>query len=121
MIKAILCAGLFPNIVMCKICNKKLAFYNNFEGQVEPEPSSLIAEVDNLPFPWLMYTRTIQGTLYLNDLTNVADYTLLLFGGALTCSRNENNVNMLGGFLNFSASKRAIKIVVVIGCNFFIF
>ena len=114
MTKAILCAGLFPNIVICKVRNKNLTFYNNFEGQVEPEPSSLIARVQSLPLPWLVYTRTIRGTPYLNDLTNIADYTLLMFGGALMCPRNETNVEMLSGFLRFSASKRAIKVIAVI-------
>lgn len=114
MVKAILCGGLYPNIVMCKVRNNKLTFYNNFKGQVEPEPSSLIAKLNSLPLPWLVYTHTMQGTLYLNDVTNVADYTLLMFGGTLMCPRNENNVEMLGGFLHFSASKRAIKIIAVI-------
>ena len=121
MVKAILCAGLYPNIVMCKVRNKKLVFYNNFEGQVEPEPSSVIARVDSLPLPWLVYTHTIEGTLYLSDLTNIADYTLLIFGGAIMCSRNDNNVHMLGGFLRFSTSKRAIKIIAVIHYYFLIY
>lgn len=117
--KAILCAGLFPNVAICKMQNKSLAFYTNIEGRVEPEPASLIARVDTLPLPWLLYTRTIQGTLYLNDLTNIGDYTLLTFGGALTCHERENRAEMLNGFLRFSTSKRAIKIILVtILCTF---
>lgn len=114
MIKAILCAGLFPNIAMCKMQNKNLTFYTHYEGRVEPQPASLIAKVETLPFPWLVYTHTIRGTLYLNGLTNIPDYTLLMFGGALTFHRRENSSEMLGGFLRFSTSKRALKIVLVI-------
>lgn len=114
LIKAIICAGLYPNIAICKMQNKNLAFYSNCEGRVEPEPSSLIAKVDALSLPWLVYTRTIQGTCYLNDLTNVGDYTLLMFGGTMTCHRKENSAEMLRGFLRFSTSKRALKIILVI-------
>lgn len=121
MIKAILCAGLFPNVAMCKMRNKKIAFYTNYEGRVEPEPTSLIARVDTLPFQWLLYTRTLQGTLYINDLTNIADYALLIFGGPLSCHQRENSAQMLRGFLSFSTSKRALKIVLVINSHLSIY
>lgn len=113
MVKAVLCAGLFPNVGICKTRGKHLAYYTKEEGRVEPEPTSLVSRVDFLPLPWLMYTESVRGTCYVRYLTNVSDYMLLMFGGVLLCTKNGQSAEMLGGFLQFSASRRATTIVLV--------
>ena len=114
MVKAVLCAGLYPQVAMCKIRNDRFALYTRDEGRVEPDPSSLITGVHNLPLPWLVYTEVVRGTCYIRDLTNVSNYMVLMFGGHLVCNnKNGSSAEMLGGFLHFSASKRATTIVRV--------
>jgi ATP-dependent RNA helicase DHX36 len=114
MVKAVLCAGLYPQVAMCKVRNGRFALYTRDEGRVEPDPSSLITGVHNLPLPWLVYTEVVRGTCYIRDLTNVSNYMVLMFGGHLVCNnKNGTRVEMLGGFLHFTASKRATTIVIV--------
>ena len=114
MVKAVLCAGLYPQVAMCKVRNSRFALYTRDEGRVEPDPSSLITGVHNLPLPWLVYTEVVRGTCYIRDLTNVSNYMVLMFGGHLVCNnKNGSRIEMLGGFLHFSASKRATTIVRV--------
>ena len=114
MVKAVLCAGLYPQVAMCKIRNARFALFTRDEGRVEPDPSSLITGVHNLPLPWLVYTEVVRGTCYIRDLTNVSNYMVLMFGGHLVCNnKNASSAEMLGGFLHFSASKRATTIVRV--------
>jgi ATP-dependent RNA helicase DHX36 len=118
MVKAILCAGLFPNVVRCKTHGSHTTFYTKSDGRVEPKASSVISPTDFFPHPWLVYTTKVQGTCYVQDLTIVSDYALLMFGGSLHCMKDKHLVTMMGGFLKFVISRRAMTIVQV--CLFFL-
>jgi ATP-dependent RNA helicase DHX36 len=118
MVKAILCAGLFPNVVRCKTRGSCTTFYTKNDGRVEPKASSVISPTDFFPHPWLVYTTKVQGTCYVQDLTIVSDYALLMFGGSLHCMKDKHLVTMMGGFLKFVISRRAMTIVQV--CLFFL-
>ncbi|KAH9565143.1 hypothetical protein CY35_04G062100, partial [Sphagnum magellanicum] len=111
MVKAILCAGLFPNVVRCKTHGGRTTFYTKNDGRVEPKASSVISPTDFFPHPWLVYTTKVQGTCYVQDLTIVSDYALLMFGGSLHCMKDKHLVTMMGGFLKFVISRRAMTIV----------
>jgi ATP-dependent RNA helicase DHX36 len=114
MVRAVLCAGLFPSVVQCKARGKRTAFFTKEDGKVEPHPSSVNARVNSFPQPWLVYSEKVKTTgIYVRDSTNLSDYALLMFGGSLTTSKSGQGVEMLDGYLQFQASKKTTQLVQV--------
>lgn len=112
MVCAILCAGLYPNVVQCKRRGHRTAFYTKEAGKVDIHPSSVNAGVHSFPLPYLVYSEKVKTTsIYIRDSTNISDYALLLFGGNLDPSKNGEGIEMLGGYLHFSASKSVIELI----------
>jgi ATP-dependent RNA helicase DHX36 len=112
MVRAVLCAGLFPSVVQCKARGKRTAFFTKEDGKVEPHPSSVNARVNSFPQPWLVYSEKVKTTgIYVRDSTNLSDYALLMFGGSLTTSKSGQGVEMLDGYLQFQASKKTTQLV----------
>lgn len=109
-----MCAGLFPNVVQCKLRGKRTAFFTKEDGKVEPHPSSVNARVNTFPQPWLVYGEKVKTTgIYVRDSTNVSDYALLMFGGNLVANKSGQGVEMLDGYLQFQASKKTMQLVQV--------
>ncbi|KAJ7942755.1 putative ATP-dependent RNA helicase [Quillaja saponaria] len=112
MVCAILCAGLYPNVVQCKRRGKRTAFYTKEVGKVDIHPSSVNAGVHVFPLPYMVYSEKVKTTsIYIRDSTNISDYALLLFGGNLIPSKNKEGIEMLGGYLHFSASKSVLELI----------
>ncbi|KAK9170294.1 hypothetical protein Syun_002434 [Stephania yunnanensis] len=112
MICAILCAGLYPNVVQCKRRGKRTAFYTKEVGKVDIHPASVNAGIHLFPLPYLVYSEKVKTTsIYVRDSTNISDYVLLLFGGNLIPSRTGDGIEMLGGYLHFSASKSVLDLI----------
>jgi ATP-dependent RNA helicase DHX36 len=114
MICAVLCAGLYPNVVQCKRRGKRTAFYTKDVGKVDIHPSSVNAFVNEFPLPFLVYSEKVKtASIYVRDSTNISDYALLLFGGSLSPSKTGEGIEMLGGYLHFSAPRRTIELIQV--------
>ncbi|KAK9122915.1 hypothetical protein Sjap_012517 [Stephania japonica] len=112
MVCAILCAGLYPNVVQCKRKGKRSAFYTKEVGKVDIHPASVNAGIHLFPLPYLVYSEKVKTTsIYIRDSTNISDYALLLFGGNLIPSRTGDGIEMLGGYLHFSASKSVLDLI----------
>nr|CAB3499411.1 unnamed protein product [Digitaria exilis] len=112
MVCAVLCAGLYPNVVQCKRRGKRTAFYTKDVGKVDIHPSSVNAFVNQFPLPYLVYSEKVKtANIYVRDSTNISDYALLLFGGSLSPSKTGEGIEMLGGYLHFSAPKRTIELI----------
>ncbi|XP_022641271.1 DExH-box ATP-dependent RNA helicase DExH1 isoform X2 [Vigna radiata var. radiata] len=112
MVCAILCAGLYPNVVQCKRRGKRTAFYTKEVGKVDIHPASVNAGVHLFPLPYIVYSEKVKTTsIYIRDSTNISDYALLLFGGNLVPSKSGEGIDMLGGYLHFSASKSVIELI----------
>lgn len=112
MVCAILCAGLYPNVVQCKRRGKRTAFYTKEVGKVDIHPASVNAGVHLFPLPYMVYSEKVKTTgIYIRDSTNISDYALLLFGGNLTPSKSGEGIEMLGGYLHFSASKSVLELI----------
>ncbi|TKV93426.1 hypothetical protein SEVIR_9G225300v4 [Setaria viridis] len=112
MVCAVLCAGLYPNVVQCKRRGKRTAFYTKDVGKVDIHPSSVNAFVNQFPLPYLVYSEKVKtASIYVRDSTNISDYALLLFGGSLSPSKTGEGIEMLGGYLHFSAPKRTIELI----------
>lgn len=114
MVCAILCAGLFPNVVQCKRRGKRTAFYTKEVGKVDIHPASVNAGAHHFPLPYLIYSEKVKtSSIYIRDSTNISDYALLLFGGNLAPGKNGEGIEMLGGYLQFSASKSVLELIRV--------
>ncbi|XP_072988062.1 DExH-box ATP-dependent RNA helicase DExH1 isoform X2 [Typha latifolia] len=112
MVCAILCAGLYPNVIQCKRRGKRTAFYSKDVGKVDIHPSSVNAGVHQFPLPYMVYSEKVKTTsIYIRDSTNISDYALLLFGGSLNPSKSGEGFEMLGGYLHFSAPKSVIQLI----------
>ncbi|KAK7268103.1 hypothetical protein RIF29_20790 [Crotalaria pallida] len=112
MVCAILCAGLYPNVVQCKRRGKRTAFYTKEVGKVDIHPASVNAGVHLFPLPYMIYSEKVKTTsIYIRDSTNISDYALLLFGGNLIPNKSGEGIEMLGGYLHFSASKSVIELI----------
>lgn len=112
MVRAVLCAGLFPSVVQCKQRGKRTACFTKEDGKVDLHPASVNARVNYFPFPWLVYSEKVKTTgIYIRDSTNIADYAVLMFGGSLTPNKRGDGVEMLGGYLQFSATKKIAQLV----------
>ncbi|XP_019705493.1 DExH-box ATP-dependent RNA helicase DExH1 isoform X2 [Elaeis guineensis] len=112
MVCAILCAGLYPNVIQCKRRGKRTAFYNKEVGKVDMHPSSVNAGVHLFPLPYMVYSEKVKTTgIYIRDSTNISDYALLLFGGSFMPSKTGEGIDMLGGYLHFSAPKSVIQLI----------
>ncbi|CAN1772468.1 DExH-box ATP-dependent RNA helicase DExH1 [Linum perenne] len=115
MVSAVLCAGLYPKVVQCKRRGKRTAFYTKEDGKVDIHPASVNAGVHLFPLPYMVYSEKVKTTgIYVRDSTNISDYALLLFGGSLTPSKNGDGIEMLGGYLHFSASRSVLDLIRVI-------
>ncbi|XP_017977487.1 PREDICTED: DExH-box ATP-dependent RNA helicase DExH1 isoform X2 [Theobroma cacao] len=112
MVCAILCAGLYPNVVQCKRRGKRTAFYTKEVGKVDIHPASVNAGVHHFPLPYMVYSEKVKTTsIFIRDSTNISDYALLLFGGNLIPSKTGEGIEMLGGYLHFSASKSVLDLI----------
>uniref|UniRef100_A0A0E0BBK8 RNA helicase n=1 Tax=Oryza glumipatula TaxID=40148 RepID=A0A0E0BBK8_9ORYZ len=64
MVCAVLCAGLYPNVVQCKRRGKRTAFYTKDVGKVDIHPSSVNAGIHQFPLPYLVYSeKRLRGEL----------------------------------------------------------
>lgn len=112
MVRAVLCSGLFPSVVQCKPRGKRVAYFTREDGKVEHHPVSVNARVGRLPHPWLVYSEKVKTTgIYIRDSTNISDYALLMFGGSLIPNKSGDGVEMLGGYLQFSATQKIAQLV----------
>lgn len=114
MVSAVLCAGLFPNVVQCKRRGKRTALYTKEVGKVDVHPGSVNAGVHIFPLPYLVYSEKVKTNgIYIRDSTNISEYALLLFGGNLSPSKNGEGIEMLAGYLHFSASRSVLQLIQV--------
>ncbi|KAJ8754471.1 hypothetical protein K2173_005632 [Erythroxylum novogranatense] len=112
MVSAVLCAGLYPNVLQCKRRGKRTAFYSREVGKVDIHPASVNAGVYLFPLPYMVYSEKVKTTgIYVRDSTNISDYALLLFGGNLIPSKTGDGIEMLGGYLHFSSSKNVLELI----------
>lgn len=117
MVCAVLCAGLYPNVIQCKRRGKRTAFYSKEVGKADIHPSSVNAGVHLFPLPYMVYSEKVKTTgIYIRDSTNISDYALLLFGGSFMPSKTGEGIEMLGGYLHFSAPKSVIQLIQVTKC-----
>ncbi|KAF7819932.1 DExH-box ATP-dependent RNA helicase DExH3 [Senna tora] len=102
LVRAVICAGLFPGI--CSVVNKEksIALKTMEDGQVLLYANSVNAVVPKIPFPWLVFNEKVKvNSVFLRDSTGISDSMLLLFGGNVSRGGLDGHLKMLGGYLEF--------------------
>ncbi|XP_028083612.1 DExH-box ATP-dependent RNA helicase DExH3 [Camellia sinensis] len=102
LIRAIICAGLFPGI--CSVVNKEksISLKTMEDGQVLLYSNSVNAQEPKIPYPWLVFNDKVKvNSVFLRDSTAVSDSVLLLFGGKISRGGLDGHLKMLGGYLEF--------------------
>ncbi|XP_052179750.1 DExH-box ATP-dependent RNA helicase DExH3-like [Diospyros lotus] len=102
LIRAIICAGLFPGI--CSVVNKEksVSLKTMEDGQVLLYSNSVNGQELTIPFPWLVFNEKVKvNTVFLRDSTAISDSVVLLFGGNVSRGGLDGHLKMLGGYLEF--------------------
>jgi HrpA-like RNA helicase len=104
LLKAVLCAGLYPNIILAprplvhgtsKQDAGEVAFQSRSKGEVYLHPSALLFSARSLEYRYCCYREVMMTRkLYVRDLTVVSPFALLLFGGALQVFHEEGVVTV---------------------------
>eukprot|EP00850_Spirogloea_muscicola_P021523 SM000252S09075 [mRNA] locus=s252:79854:86589:- [translate_table: standard] len=111
-VRAVLVAGLFPSVAQIKRKGRRVEFFTREDGRVAPHPSSVNAREGDFREPWLVYGEKVKTKeIYLRDTSAVSDYALLLFGGELSPRAGDGGFDMLGGYLQFSATPKTAQLV----------
>jgi len=110
-----LCAGMFPNIarISWKGRHGQRVNFQTFEdGQIKLHPSSVNESVKDFEHPWLIYNEKVRTTnLFLRDCSNVPDYALVFFGGAVK-RESSSSLSMCRGFYTFSADPQVCELIL---------
>ncbi|XP_073002247.1 DExH-box ATP-dependent RNA helicase DExH3 [Typha latifolia] len=102
LVRAIICAGLFPGIVSVVHREKSMSFKTMDDGQVMLYANSVNAKYQTIPYPWLVFGEKVKvNTVFIRDSTGVSDSVLILFGGTLTKGNMAGHLKMLDGYIDF--------------------
>lgn len=120
LIKAVICAGLYPNVAKIKQTECKNSYrprltaaYTAQKERAEMHPSSVNAHQGYFESPWVVYHEKLKSTAtFLHDTTMVSPFSLLLFGGGLT-NKEENGRCILAvdQWIQFWCSKKQTEII----------
>ncbi|XP_058091802.1 DExH-box ATP-dependent RNA helicase DExH3-like [Magnolia sinica] len=102
LIRAIICAGLYPGISSVVNKQKSISLKTMEDGQVLLYSNSVNAREQKIPYPWLVFNEKVKvNSVFLRDSTAVSDSVLLLFGGEICQGGLDGHLKMLDGYLEF--------------------
>ncbi|XP_035741323.1 ATP-dependent DNA/RNA helicase DHX36-like isoform X3 [Vespa mandarinia] len=116
LIKAIVCAGLYPNIATIKYGSDSkhgVIAWTPEDGSVKLHPSSVNNKMKDFPSPFLTYfTKQRSTAIYLHD-TSCVTAPILLFAGSNSSIRRENGkyIITLNTSQNFICEPRTAKVI----------
>ena len=102
LVRAAICAGLFPGVSSVVNKDKSIALKTMEDGQVLLYGNSVNGSVPKIPYPWLVFNEKVKvNAVFLRDSTGISDSVLLLFGGNVSRGGLDGHLKMLGGYLEF--------------------
>ncbi|KAG9449015.1 hypothetical protein H6P81_008980 [Aristolochia fimbriata] len=102
LVRAVICAGLYPGISSVVNKEKSIKLKTMEDGQVLLHSNSVNARESKIPYPWLVFNEKVKvNAVFLRDSTAVSDSMLLLFGGNVSSRGLDGCLKMLGGYLEF--------------------
>ncbi|OIV99090.1 hypothetical protein TanjilG_32349 [Lupinus angustifolius] len=102
LVRAVICAGLFPGIASVVHRETSMSFKTMDDGQVLLYANSVNARYQTIPYPWLVFGEKVKvNAVFIRDSTGVSDSILILFGGALSNGIQAGHLRMLDGYVDF--------------------
>ncbi|XAR63935.1 RNA helicase [Bertholletia excelsa] len=115
LVRAIICAGLFPGI--CSVVNKEksISLKTMEDGQVLLHSSSVNSQEPKIPYPWLVFNEKVKvNSVFLRDSTAVSDSIVLLFGGNISRGGMDGHLKMMGGYFEFFMRPSLAKMYLIL-------
>ncbi|XP_034701213.1 DExH-box ATP-dependent RNA helicase DExH7, chloroplastic isoform X2 [Vitis riparia] len=118
-VKAILCAGLYPNVAATEQGIAGVALGNIIQSsgsatkgrpvwydgrrEVHIHPSSINGNLNAFQYPFLVFLEKVEtNKVFLRDTTIISPYSILLFGGSINVQHQSGMVN-IDGWLKLAA------------------
>ena len=118
LIRALLCAGLFPNVAQAtpKRSQRPPKIVTPQDGKVEIHPKSLNYDSPELDAGWLCYHTKVKTTsIFLHDVSEVSPLSLMFFGAAFQRSKKSTQSTMenihVGEGINFLCNSDTADVI----------
>ncbi|XP_042022012.1 DExH-box ATP-dependent RNA helicase DExH7, chloroplastic-like isoform X2 [Salvia splendens] len=104
LIRAVLCAGLYPNVAMIEVGNTgNRSVWFDGKREVRIHPSSINSSQNKFQYPFLVFLEKVETTkVFLRDTTIVSPYSILLFGGSINV-QHQTGLITVDNWLQMSA------------------
>lgn len=113
LLRAVLCAGMFPNVANISIGKQRASFLTLQDGSVRPHPCSVNGAERFFPHRWLVYTEKVHTSgIFFRSSTMVTDIAMLLFGGVLEKEDDNGRFSMLKGHYLFQAKPEVAQMIM---------
>uniref|UniRef100_G1QU59 ATP-dependent DNA/RNA helicase DHX36 n=2 Tax=Nomascus leucogenys TaxID=61853 RepID=G1QU59_NOMLE len=115
-IKAVICAGLYPKVAKIRLNlgkkRKMVKVYTKTDGLVAVHPKSVNVEQE-FHYNWLIYHLKMRtSSIYLYDCTEVSPYCLLFFGGDISIQKdNDQETIAVDEWIVFQSPARIAHLV----------
>uniref|UniRef100_A0AAA9S1G7 ATP-dependent DNA/RNA helicase DHX36 n=2 Tax=Bos TaxID=9903 RepID=A0AAA9S1G7_BOVIN len=116
-IKAVICAGLYPKVAKIRLNlgkkRKMVKVYTKTDGVVAIHPKSVNVEQTEFNYNWLIYHLKMRtSSIYLYDCTEVSPYCLLFFGGDISIQKdNDQETIAVDEWIIFQSPARIAHLV----------
>ncbi|KAK4401986.1 DExH-box ATP-dependent RNA helicase DExH7, chloroplastic [Sesamum angolense] len=103
-VKAILCAGLYPNVATIEGGNTggRPVWYDG-KREVHIHPSSINSSQKTFQYPYLVFLEKVEtNKVFLRDTTIVSPYSILLFGGSINV-QHQSGLIIVDNWLKMAA------------------
>ncbi|KAH0504983.1 ATP-dependent RNA helicase DHX36 [Microtus ochrogaster] len=116
-IKAVICAGLYPKVAKIRLNlgkkRKMVKVHTKSDGLVSIHPKSVNVEQTDFHYNWLIYHLKMRtSSIYLYDCTEVSPYCLLFFGGDISIQKdNGQEVIAVDEWIVFQSPERIAHLV----------
>ncbi|XP_040830767.1 ATP-dependent DNA/RNA helicase DHX36 isoform X2 [Ochotona curzoniae] len=116
-IKAVICAGLYPKVAKIRLNlgkkRKMVKVYTKTDGLVALHPKSVNVEQTDFQYNWLIYHLKMRtSSIYLYDCTEVSPYCLLFFGGDISIQKdNDQETIAVDEWIVFQSPARIAHLV----------
>ncbi|XP_063772172.1 ATP-dependent DNA/RNA helicase DHX36 isoform X1 [Pseudophryne corroboree] len=117
LIKAVICAGLYPKVAKIRPSFSKrrqtAKVYTKPDGKVSIHPKSVNVEESEFHYTWLVYHLKMKtSSIYLYDCTEVSPYSLLFFGGDISIQKDkEQDTIAVDEWIVFQSPERIAHLV----------
>ncbi|XP_041377673.1 ATP-dependent DNA/RNA helicase DHX36-like isoform X2 [Gigantopelta aegis] len=119
LLKAVLCAGLYPNVAKVHKCPKPnqefktVALHTKSDGKAHIHPKSVNAHATHFASKWIVYYHKLKtAKIYVHDCTMVSPYPLLFFGGEITIGKDgDQDIVGVDDWIVFRASPNTAQLV----------